>query len=77
VKFLRGFYQFWYDFIIGDDWKIAVAVVLALGATAAVMAVVHSGGGSLTGWTVLGGLLVLAFFVVGLLIDSRGNAPKA
>jgi len=33
MKFLKEFGDFWYDFIIGDDWKIAVAVVLALGAT--------------------------------------------
>jgi hypothetical protein len=33
MKFVRAFGQFWYDFLIGDDWKIAVGVVstLALG----------------------------------------------
>jgi hypothetical protein len=25
-----GFGRFWYDFIIGDDWRIAAAVVVAL-----------------------------------------------
>jgi hypothetical protein len=30
VKFLVGFGQFWYDFVIGDDWKIAAAVVSVL-----------------------------------------------
>jgi len=31
---MRGFLRFWRDFIIGDDWRIAlgVTVVLALGA---------------------------------------------
>jgi hypothetical protein len=34
MKFLLGFGRFWWDFIIGEDWKIAagVAVVLAVGA---------------------------------------------
>jgi hypothetical protein len=34
MKFIVGFGRFWWDFIIGEDWKIAagVAVVLALGA---------------------------------------------
>ncbi len=27
---LRAFGAFWYDFVIGDDWVIAVGVVLAL-----------------------------------------------
>jgi hypothetical protein len=32
---LRGFVAFWWDFIVGDDWRIAVGVVLALAGTAA------------------------------------------
>jgi hypothetical protein len=34
VRALRGFVRFWFDFIVGDDWRIAVgiAVVLAGGA---------------------------------------------
>ncbi len=31
---IRAFGAFWYDFIIGDDWRVAVAVVAALGLTA-------------------------------------------
>ncbi|HEY5358482.1 MAG TPA: hypothetical protein VIJ82_12535 [Streptosporangiaceae bacterium] len=27
---LRAFGAFWYDFVIGDDWVIAVGVVIAL-----------------------------------------------
>lgn len=32
---LRGFAAFWWDFIVGDDRRIAAGVVLALAATAA------------------------------------------
>jgi hypothetical protein len=33
-RFVAGFLRFWWDFIVGDDWRIAagVVVVLALGA---------------------------------------------
>lgn len=31
MRFVKGFFHFWYDFIIGDDWKIAAAVVIVLG----------------------------------------------
>jgi hypothetical protein len=27
---VTGFFRFWYDFIVGDDWRIAIGVVLAL-----------------------------------------------
>jgi hypothetical protein len=30
---LRAFGAFWYDFVVGDDWRVAAAVVLALGIT--------------------------------------------
>jgi hypothetical protein len=33
---LKAFAAFWYDFLIGDDWRVAVGVVLALAVTAAV-----------------------------------------
>jgi hypothetical protein len=30
---LRGFAAFWYDFIVGDDWRVAAGVVAALALT--------------------------------------------
>jgi len=30
---LRAFGAFWYDFVVGDDWRVAVVVVVALAAT--------------------------------------------
>ena len=35
---VRGFLRFWYDFIVGDDWRIALGVVLVLAAGAALVA---------------------------------------
>jgi hypothetical protein len=31
---VRRFGAFWYHFIVGDDWRIAVGVILGLGLTA-------------------------------------------
>lgn len=39
MKYLRGFVLFWYDFIVGDDWRVAVGVIAALAATAGLAAV--------------------------------------
>lgn len=30
MKRLKAFGAFWYDFVIGDDWRVAVGVVVAL-----------------------------------------------
>jgi len=33
---IRAFAAFWYDFVIGDDWRVAAGVVIALAVTGAV-----------------------------------------
>ncbi|MFF0267103.1 hypothetical protein [Kribbella sp. NPDC004536] len=68
MKYLKAFGQFWYDFIIGDDWKIAAAVVVTLGVLVVAML---SGGFSDTALTLIGGALVLAAFSISLVIDVR------
>jgi len=73
MNLVKAFGRFWYDFIIGDDWKIAVGVVLALGALAAAMAA-HLFGDH--GLTILGGALVVIAFTITLLIDVRPRADS-
>ena len=36
IRGLKAFGAFWYDFVVGDDWRVAVGVVIALAVTAAV-----------------------------------------
>jgi uncharacterized membrane protein len=31
---MRRFARFWWDFIVGDDWRVAAGVLLAFGLTA-------------------------------------------
>jgi hypothetical protein len=38
MSVVRGFLRFWYDFIVGDDWRIALGVVLVLSAGALLVA---------------------------------------
>ena len=68
MKFLKALGKFWYDFIIGDDWKIAVAVVLALGVLFVAMATNLFGD---TGLTLLGGAAIVIAFAISLAIDVR------
>jgi Na+-translocating ferredoxin:NAD+ oxidoreductase RnfD subunit len=68
VKFLKAFGQFWYDFIIGDDWKIAAAVLLAL---VVLFVLTTSGVLGDTALTLLGGALIVVAFSISLAIDVR------
>ena len=37
MRRIRAFGQFWWDFVVGDDWRAAAGVLLAIGATAALV----------------------------------------
>jgi hypothetical protein len=74
VRYINGFLEFWYDFIVGDDWKIAVAVVIAvgLGAIGAVAGLADS-----AAFAPLVVLAVVVAFVVALLIDIRERSTRS
>jgi hypothetical protein len=67
MKVIKAIGMFIYDFIIGDDWKIAasVAVVLVIGGFLAV------GGANPLILTPLLALAVAAAFVIVLFIDTK------
>ena len=61
---IRAFGAFWWDFIVGDDWRIAAGVVLALAATAGLAAA------GLAAWWLLP-LVVAMLLVVSLRRATR------
>ncbi len=68
MRLVKGFGQFWYDFIVGDDWKIAAAVALALAAGAgAASATTHQA----TWLPPLVAAGVMLAFTLSLVIDVR------
>ena len=38
MRRIRAFGHFWWDFVVGDDWRSAAGVVIAIGVTAALVA---------------------------------------
>jgi hypothetical protein len=38
MRIVRAFFRFWWDFIIGDDWRIALGVTLVLAVGALLVA---------------------------------------
>jgi len=44
---VKRFAKFWWDFLVGDDWRVAVGIVIAFGLTALLAAT------SIPAWWVL------------------------
>jgi hypothetical protein len=54
MNILRSFGSFWYHFIVGDDWRIAVGVIVGLGFTGLMVHAAH-----LQAWWLLPGIVVI------------------
>jgi hypothetical protein len=61
---IKAFFAFWYDFIIGDDWRVAAGVAIALAVTYGISRT------SVPAWW------VLPVAVVGLLMLSVWRASR-
>jgi hypothetical protein len=53
MMFLVAFVRFWYDFIVGDDWRVAAGIALAVALTA-----VLSDSGISSWWVMPAGVVV-------------------
>jgi uncharacterized membrane protein len=42
VSRLAAFGRFWYEFVVGDDWRAAVGVIVALGLSAVALSLSSS-----------------------------------
>jgi hypothetical protein len=58
VRFVTGFARFWWDFVIGEDWRIAAGVVAVLAAGALLVANTDAPDGLVAALTALGIVLV-------------------
>lgn len=70
VKWIRSFAYLWYDVVVGDDWRLVVGVVAALGLTGLLT---HTS--SLAAWWIAP-VLVLVTLVASRLLAAR-KAKKA
>lgn len=68
MRLLKAFGLFWYDFVVGDDWKIAAYVLATLTVTAVLVA-----RGAVGDTLVAVGctLLLMAGFALGVSRDAR------
>ncbi len=65
MRIIRNFILFWYHFVIGDDWRIAVGVIVGLLITAYLVHIVH-----INIWWFLP-LIIVTMFSLSLWFASR------
>ena len=70
IAHVKAFGAFWYDFIIGDDWRIAAGVVAALAITYALAR------GGVAAWWVVPAAIVM-FLPLSLWRATRSTKPPS
>jgi hypothetical protein len=66
MRFARAFARFWWDFVVGDDWRIAAGVVVVL-----------AGGAVLVARTSVPHGVVAALTAVGIVVVAIGSIAAA
>jgi hypothetical protein len=71
MGFLKAFGRFWYDFVVGDDWKIAAYVAAVLTGIAALAVV-----GGVDDWLLclVGTVAIAGCFLAGVRFDARRSS---
>lgn len=70
MSYVKGFGRFWYEFIVGDDWRIAAFVVGVLGAAAVLVA---TGAFGETAIALIAAAAIALAFVASLIVDVRSR----
>jgi hypothetical protein len=58
MRLLAGFLRFWWDFVVGDDWRIAAGVVVVLGLGAVLVSAARASDPLVAALTAAGIMLV-------------------
>jgi hypothetical protein len=56
VRYVVAFLRFWYEFIVGDDWRVAAAIGVAIAVTAALA------GAGVSSWWVVPAAVVISVY---------------
>ena len=58
MRLVAGFGRFWWDFVVGDDWRIAAGVVVVLGLGAVLVSAARASDPLVAALTAAGIMLV-------------------
>jgi hypothetical protein len=69
MRYVVAFARFWYEFVVGDDWRVAVGVILGIGLTA-----VLADAGIASWWVIPAGVVAVVYR--SLRRATRDEAPE-
>jgi hypothetical protein len=72
MRLVAGFARFWWDFIVGDDWRIAAGVVLVLGVGAVLVSSARASDPLVVTLTAVGIMLV----AIGSIVAAALHADR-
>ena len=73
IRFAKGFARFWWDFIVGDDWRIAAGVVVVLTAGALLVANTSAPDGLVAALVAVGIVVVAIGSIAASALQARGR----
>jgi hypothetical protein len=73
VRLVKGFGRFWWDFIVGDDWRIAAGVVVVLTAGALLVADTRAPDGVVATVVAVGIVVVAIGSIAASALRARGR----
>jgi len=73
VRLVKGFGRFWWDFIVGDDWRIAAGVVVVLTAGALLVADTSAPDGLVAALVAVGIVAVAIGSIAASALRARGR----
>jgi hypothetical protein len=73
VRFVKGFGRFWWDFIVGDDWRIAAGVLVVLAAGALLVADTSAPDGLVAAVVAVGIVAVAIGSIAASALRARGR----
>ncbi len=68
MRFVRGFGRFWWEFVVGDEWRIAAGVVGVLAVGAVAVAVERFSGSAVVVAVALG---IAAVAILSIVLPAR------
>ena len=73
MRFVKGFGRFWWDFIVGDDWRIAAGVLVVLAAGALLVADTSAPDGLVAAIVAVGIVTVAIGSIAASALRARGR----
>jgi hypothetical protein len=73
VRFVKGFGRFWWDFIVGDDWRIAAGVLVVLTGGALLVANTSAPDGVVAALVAAGIVVVAIGSIAASALRARGR----